>query len=139
MWLSGRESVRVVLVIPTRAESSLILIGKSMTTTTRVQTAFFKGSNGTNISTGGYGVVISHWLLLLSRDVRNTGICQVLLAVVHTLGLELLTGLAAATAGSAAGADLENESEQRERRANPHEDQHLGADVGFDLDVRVGV
>lgn len=74
-----------------------------------------------------------------SAILGRSGCNRTLLVPVYTLHLELLTRLTAATASRAARADLKNESDQTERRSDPHKHQHLGADMRLDVDARVGV
>lgn len=71
----------------------------------------------------------------LGRTVRVAGPQGALFFVIDALGLELLAGLASTTARRTAGAELDDECDKAESGAEPHESHHLGADVGFDVDI----
>lgn len=138
--LLRRECGSIVLcvAVPTGPKALLMLIGECMTA--GAKTALFNGANGTQVPTGRHGMLIHStrllWSTVSSRSAVGDG---ALLVPVDALGLELLTGLAATTAGCTAGAQLDDESDQGKGGGNPHEHEHLGADVGFDVDAWVGV
>lgn len=133
-----RGSVVLHVAVPTRPKALLMLIGECMAA--GAKTALLNGANGTQVPTRRNGILIHSARLLRLTVSSSRAIGQrALLAPINTLRLELLTGLATATAGRTAGAYLEDESEQGKGGSNPHEDEHLGADVGFDVDAWVGV
>ena len=58
---------------------------------------------------------------------------------IDALRFQLFARLSAATAGRTARAKLDNETEQTETCTNPHEHQHLSADVSVDIQTGIGV
>lgn len=82
--------------------------------------------------------ILSH-RMYLGRVIYSTVAHRTLLTQINALSLELFASLMPTTAGCTARAKLQNKGNQTESRANPHESQHLHANMSFDVQVGISI